>query len=150
MLVLSARRIRAERGDADAVFPLDGLRVPRARRRVHFRRHPALDMPAVEGRIFGLLAQLGNFGQEGSRCGIALLEFSADPRQAIPAPYSAVIRLAEAIAAARSFETLSDAFRRLIRFAYNSNHFACGENSSVFTTNLLLPQSSMRSLTFAT
>src|SRR5260370_31139152 len=114
MLVLSARRIRAERGDADAVFPLDGLRVPRARRAVHFRRQPALDMPAVDGRIFWLLAQLDNFAQEGSRCGIALLEFSADPRQAIPAPHRAVIRFGEAVAAARSFEALRDAFRRFV------------------------------------
>src|SRR5260370_38195674 len=105
MLVLSARRIRAERGDADAVFPLDGLRVPRARRAVHFRRHPALDMPAVDGRIFWLLAQLDNFAQEGSRWGIALLEFSADPRQAIPAPYSPGIPLPQAIATTRTFGT---------------------------------------------
>src|SRR6266487_4337663 len=150
MLVLSARWIWSERGYADAAFPLDRLRVPRQRRAVRFRRHPALDVPAVDGRILRLLAQLDNFAQEGSRRGIALLEFPADPRQAIPAPNRTIVRFAQTVDPAGAFETLRDAFRRLIRFAYNSNHFACGENSSVFTTNLLLPQSSMRSLTFAT
>src|SRR5438128_4610548 len=119
MLVLSARRIRAERGYADAVFPLDRLRVPRGQRAVRFRRQPALDVPAVDGRILRLLAQLDNFAQEGSRRGIALLEFSADPGEAIPAPHGAVIRLAEAIDPAGAFETLRDAFRRLVRFAKN-------------------------------
>src|SRR6266568_2649018 len=108
MLVLSARWVRPERGDADAVFPFDGLRVPRPRRAVRFRRHPALDVPAVYGRILRLLAQLDNFAQEGSRRWIALLEFPADPRQTVPAPHGAVIRLAEAIDTAGAFETLRD------------------------------------------
>src|SRR6266436_4715375 len=121
MLVLSARWIWSKRWNADAVFPLDRLRIPRARRAVRFRRHPALDMPAVDGRIFWLLAQLDNFAQEGSRRGIARLEFSADPRQAIPAPHRAVIRFAEAVAAARSIETLRDIFRCLMRLAQNDD-----------------------------
>src|SRR6266704_3639024 len=83
MLVLSARWIWSKRWNADVVFPLDRLRVPRARRAVRFRRQPALDVPAVYGRILRLLAQLDNFAQEGSRRGIALLEFSANPRQAV-------------------------------------------------------------------
>src|SRR6266568_9528662 len=100
MFVFAARRIRAERGYADAAFPLDRLRVPRQRRAVRFRRHPALDVPAVYGRILRLLAQLDDFAEQRSCRGIALLEFSADPGEAIPAPHRAVIRLAEAIAAA--------------------------------------------------
>src|SRR2546425_7507193 len=121
MLVLSARRILAERGYADAVCALDCLRVPCVRRAVRFRRHPALDVPAVYGRVLRLLAQLDNFAQEGSRRGIALVEFSADPCQAIPAPHRAVVRLAEAIAAARSFETLRDAFRCFMCLAQNDD-----------------------------
>src|SRR5260370_16263028 len=106
MLVLSARRILAERGYADAVCALDCLRVPCVRRAVRFRRHPSLDVPAVYGRILRLLAQLDNFAQEGSRRGIALLEFSADPREPVPAPNRSIIPLAEPVPAAPSFEPL--------------------------------------------
>src|SRR2546425_13176353 len=79
----------------------------------------------------------------------ASLDLAADPREAIPTPHSAVIRFAEAITAAGSFEMFSDAFRRLMRFTEHSNHFAPGENSTVFTTNFWSPQSSIRSLTLA-
>src|SRR5437899_8490504 len=80
---------------------------------------------------------------------VAVLEVAADPREAIPTPHSAVIWFSEAITAAGSFEMFSDAFRRLMRFTYNSNHFAPGQNSTVFTTNFWSPQSSIRSLTLA-
>src|SRR3989442_12277589 len=80
---------------------------------------------------------------------VAVLELAADPREAIPTPHSAVIWFSEAITAAGSFGMFSDAFQRLIRFTYNSNHFAPGENSTVFTTNFWSPQSSIRSLTLA-
>src|SRR5216683_762194 len=121
MLVLSPRRILAERGYADAVCALDCLRVPCVRRAVRFRRHPALDVPAVDGRILRLMAQLDNFAQEGSRRGIALLEFSADPREAIPAPHGAVIRLAEAIDTAGAFETLRDRLWCFMRLAQDDD-----------------------------
>src|SRR5260370_22840014 len=80
---------------------------------------------------------------------VALLEFAADPGKAVPAPYGTIIRFSEAIAITGSFETLRDAFRRVVRLAYNSNHFARGENSTVFTTNFCWPQSSTRSVTLA-
>src|SRR5712691_7612104 len=121
MFVFATRWVRPECGYADAVFPFDGLRVPRPRRAVRFRRHPALDVPAVYGRILRLLAQLDDFAEEGSRRGIALLEFSANPRQAIPAPHRAVIRLAEAVDPASPFETLRDRFRRLMRLAQDDD-----------------------------
>src|SRR5260370_23117392 len=80
---------------------------------------------------------------------VALLNFAADPGKAVPAPHGTIIRFSEAIAITGSFETLRDAFRRVVRLAYNSNHFARGENSTVFTTNFCSPQASTRSVTLA-
>src|SRR5713226_3453538 len=57
MLVFAARRIRPERGDADAVFPLDRLCVPGTGRAVNFRRKPALDVPAIYRGIFWFPSQ---------------------------------------------------------------------------------------------
>src|SRR5579885_2174013 len=116
MLVVAAMRVRPERGDADAVFALDRPRVPRARRAVGFRRHPAFDVPAIHRGIFRFLAQFDDFADE--RAGfIALLEFSADPGEAVPAPHGAIVGLAERIAPAGQFESLSFCLRRVVRFA---------------------------------
>src|SRR5260370_13088228 len=80
---------------------------------------------------------------------VAPPDFPADPGKAVPAPHGTVIRFSEAIAITGSFETLRDAFPRVARLAYNSNHFARGENSTVFTTNFSSPQSSTRAVTLA-
>src|SRR5579859_3032069 len=103
MLVLSARRIWPQRGNADAVFAFDCLRIPNARRAVHFRRHPPLDVPAIHRWILRFLAQLDDFAEQRSRRGIALLEFSADPREAVPSPNSPVIRFTETVDSAGAF-----------------------------------------------
>src|SRR6266851_1601057 len=57
MLVFAARRVRPERGNADAALAFDGLRVPGAGRAVNFRRDPALDVPAIYRRILWLQSQ---------------------------------------------------------------------------------------------
>src|SRR5207245_555579 len=96
MLVVAARRIRPKRRNAAAVCELDRLRVPRAGRTVHFRRHPALDVPAIEMEILRLQSQVNALSQQ-SAMRVALLEFSADPCEAVPAPDRAVIRFAEEV-----------------------------------------------------
>src|SRR5439155_26753865 len=103
MLVVAARRIRPEGRNAAAVCDLDGLRVPRAGRAVHFRRHPALDVPAIELGILRFQSQVNALSQQAAMR-VALLEFSADPCEAIPAPHGAVIRLAKEVAPAGAFE----------------------------------------------
>src|SRR5258708_39603487 len=97
MLVSAARRIRPERWNTHAVFAFHRLCVPSARRAVNFRRHPALDVPAIYGWRFRLLPQLDDFAQQRTRRGIVLLEFSADPRAAGPAPHRPVVCCAEPI-----------------------------------------------------
>src|SRR5260370_8948828 len=96
MLVFTARRIRPKRGNADAVLPLDRLRVPGAGRAVRFRRQPTLDVPAIHGRIFWLLAQFNALAQQRAML-VAVLEFSADPTEAIPTPCSPVISFPEPV-----------------------------------------------------
>src|SRR5713101_3111519 len=100
MFVLTARGIRAERGNAAAAFYFDRLRPPGARRAVGFWRQPFLDVPAVHRWILRLLAQLDDFAKQRARRAIALGEFPANPRQAIPAPYRAIVRFAKGIRAA--------------------------------------------------
>src|SRR5712692_9592313 len=148
MLVFAARRVRSERRNADPVFALDRLRVPSTGRAIRFRRQPALDVPAVYRRIFRFNPQFNALSYKSTVL-VAILEFPADPREAVPAPHCPVIRFPEAIPSPGLFETSRDTFRRLVRLAYNSNHFARGENSTVFTTNFWSPQSSINSLTFA-
>src|SRR5216684_2248428 len=51
MLVFAARRVRPERGNADAILAFDGLRVPCAGRAVNFRDRKSVDVPAIYRRI---------------------------------------------------------------------------------------------------
>src|SRR5579863_829454 len=110
MLVFAARWIWPERGNADAVVAFDGLRVPGAGRAVDFRRHPPLDVPAVDRGILRFLAQFDNFAEQRASCGIVLLEFSANPSEAVPSPYNAIIWFAEAVDAAGACQTLRHVF----------------------------------------
>src|ERR1700737_3993748 len=96
MLVIAARGIRPERRDAAAALDLYGLCPPGWRRAVCFRRQPLLNVPAIHRWIFRLLPQLDDFAKQRTRGGIVLLEFSANPRQPIPAPDGAIVRLAKA------------------------------------------------------
>src|SRR5260370_17747955 len=121
MLVFAARRIRPERGNADTVFALARLRVPGAGRTVCFRRHPALDVPAIHSWIFRLLAQFNAFSQQSALL-ISVLELAADPCQAVPAPHGTIIRFAETIRAAGARETMRHRFRRVVRFANVPTH----------------------------
>src|SRR5262249_44965038 len=121
MFIVAAAWIRAERGNADAVFSLDRLRVPGARRAVRFRRHPALDMPAVDRGILRFLPQFNALSQQPAVF-VAILELAADPREAVPAPHGAVVGLAETIRAAVRFETTRDCIRRFVRFASHEDH----------------------------
>src|SRR5437763_10272804 len=148
MLVFAARRIRPQRGYADAVFAFDRLRVPRARRAVGFRRHPAFDVPAAHGWIFWFQAQFNALSQENTMP-VAVLELPADPSEAVPTPHGAIIRFAETIRSACAGETMRHGFRSVMRFADNSNHLATGRRSMVFTTNFWAPQSSIKSVTLA-
>src|SRR5258708_22927214 len=61
MLEFAARRIRAERGDADAVLALDRLRIPLTRLAVSFRRKPALDVPAIDRGILRFFSEFNAF-----------------------------------------------------------------------------------------
>src|SRR5260370_34829151 len=107
MLVFAARWIWSERGNADAVLPLDRLRVPGARRTVRFRRQPPLDVPAVHCGILRIQSQFNTLSQQSAIL-VAILQFSADPREAIPTQFGAIIRLCDAISPATTLETLSD------------------------------------------
>src|SRR6266705_3523151 len=80
---------------------------------------------------------------------VAVLELAADPGEAVPAPHSPIIRFAEPVETAGALEALRHAFRRVVRFADDENHFPRGLKSRDFTTNLWSPQSSIRSVTFA-
>src|SRR5258708_14803903 len=122
MLVFAARGIRAERRNAAAALDFERLRPPGARRAVRFGRHPLLDVPAIHRRIFRLLAQFDDFAKQRARRGIALLEFSANPRQPLPSPNRAIVRLAKTIDTAGQLETMRDACRSVVRFAQNRNH----------------------------
>src|SRR5258707_6434755 len=53
---------------------------------------------------------------------VAILELSANPREAVPAPHDAVVRFPEAICAASRFQTPCDRFWHVVRFADDSNH----------------------------
>ena len=121
MFVFTARRIRPERGNAAAIGNFDRLRVPRARRTVSFGRNPLFDVPAIDRRIFRLLAQLDDFAKQRSGTRIVLLEFSADPRKPIPSPHGAIIWRTEWIATAGEFERTHDGLRWLVRLAQNDN-----------------------------
>ena len=85
MLVVTARRVRSERGNAAAIGHFERLRIPRARRTVRLGWQPLLDVPTIDRGILRFLAQLHNFTKQRAGCGVALLKFSANPRQAIPA-----------------------------------------------------------------
>src|SRR5262249_19855174 len=113
---VAAARRRAERGNADALFSLDRLRVPGARRAVRFRRHPALDMPAVDRGILRFLPQFNALSQQRAVF-VAILELAANPREAFPAPPTAVVGFVEAVSAAARFETTRDYILSFVRFA---------------------------------
>ena len=99
----------------------DRLCIPRARRAVRFRRDPPFDVPAIDRWIFRFLAQLDDFAEQRPGRGIVLLEFAADPREPIPSPDGAIIRLAESVDTAGEFEAPRDIFRRLVRLAKYEN-----------------------------
>jgi hypothetical protein len=63
-------------------------------------------VPSIYRGVFRFPAQLDDFAKQRTGCGIALLELSADPRQPIPSPNRAIVRLAEAIDAAGQLETM--------------------------------------------
>src|SRR5579871_3994408 len=121
MFVISACRIRTERGDAAAVGHFDCLRPPGARRTVRFSGQPFLDMPAIDRWIFRLLAELGDFPQQRSGCGIVLLEFAANPREAIPSPHDAIVRLTERIFSAGQGEGVNNGLWWLVCFSHDAD-----------------------------
>src|SRR5260370_41664378 len=116
MLVFAARGIRAERRNAAAALDFERLRPPGARRAVRFGRHPLLDVPAIHRRIFRLLAQFDDFAKQRARRRVALLEFSANPRQPVPSPDRAIVRLAETIDTPGELQPMRGACRSLLRF----------------------------------
>src|SRR5260370_15475821 len=91
MLVFPARRVRSQCWNADAVFALDGLRVPCAGRAVCFRRDPSLDVPAIYRRILWFHSQFDALSQQ-SAVFVAILKLSANPRKAVPAPHGTMVR----------------------------------------------------------
>src|SRR5216684_636688 len=148
MFVFTARRIWPQRGNADAVLAFDRLRVPSAGRAVDFRRHPALNVPAIYRGILRFPSQLNALSQQSTLL-VAVLEFSTDPREAVPAPHGAIVCFAEPIDAASARQTMRHGFRRVVRFTDYENHFPRGLKSRDLTTNLCSPQSSIRSVTLA-
>src|SRR5258708_3262173 len=98
MFVFSTGRIRSERGNADAVFALNGLGIPLTRRAVGFRRQPAFDVPAIHGWIFRFQPQFNTLPHQSARFAVGL-EVAGDPREAVPAPHGAVIRFSETVQA---------------------------------------------------
>src|SRR5229473_8163954 len=53
---------------------------------------------------------------------VAVLELSADPREAVPAPDCSIVHFAETINAACPFEPMRHSLRRVVRFADYLNH----------------------------
>src|ERR1700730_15563444 len=117
MLVFAARWVWPKRRNAAPALDFDRLRPPGSWRAVRFRRQPLLNRPAIHGGIFRFLAQLDDFAKQRAGSGIVLLEFAANPCQAVPSPNRAIVRLAEAVDAAGQLETMRDAFRSVVRFA---------------------------------
>lgn len=118
VFVFATLRIRTERGNRDAVFAFDGLRVPFLRRAVSFRRQPAFDVPAVEGKILWDFAQFDDFTRDVAvRVGVR--PFAADPREARPAPDDAEIRFAVTVQSASAREAQLQRCGRDVRFAKN-------------------------------
>src|SRR5579862_2291633 len=120
VFVVAARGIRAERRDAAAVGVFGGLRIPLAGGAVGFRGKPAFDVPAVELRIFGFVAEFHAFAEERAVI-VAVLELAADPGQAIPAPDGAVVGFAKAVVATGDLQNAGDGGGWLVRFAEDDN-----------------------------
>src|SRR6059058_2948495 len=103
VLVFTACGIRTQRGNAATACGFDRLRPPFRRRAVNLGRQPFFYVPAIHGGILRLSSELDEFAKQ--RTGrITLLEFSANPREAIPSPHGAIVRLAKGVAAAGKFE----------------------------------------------
>ena len=60
------------------------------RRAVGFRWNPPFDVPAIQLRIFWVIAQVDAFADECAVV-VAVLEFAADPGEAFPAPDGAIV-----------------------------------------------------------
>jgi hypothetical protein len=66
-----------------------------ARRAISFRWYPPFDVPAIELRIFWIVAQLGAFADECAAL-VTVFELAVDLGEAIPSPDGAVVRFTEA------------------------------------------------------
>src|SRR5579862_3894480 len=106
VFVVAARGIRAERRDAAAVGVFGGLRIPLAGGAVGFRGKPAFDVPAVELRIFGFVAEFHAFAEERAVI-VAVFELAADP--------------GEAVGATGDLQNAGDGGGWLVRFAEDDN-----------------------------
>src|SRR5579862_3876921 len=120
VLVVAARRVWAERGDADAIFGFGCERAPLVGRAVKFGRHPAFDVPAIEGQIFRDLPELDRFPADVA-VGVAVSPAAADPGEARAAPDDAEVRFAVAIGAAGARDAGGDRGGGVVRFASDAD-----------------------------
>src|SRR6185437_7587052 len=121
MFVFAARWIWAERGDALTIFNFQRLPVPLLGRAVGFGGRPALDVPAIERRVFGDLAQLNCFA-DGVAVGVAVGPAAADPGEARASPDYAEVGFAEAVGAAGARDAACDRGGGLVRFSGDLDH----------------------------
>src|ERR1700730_10541933 len=70
MLVFAARWVWPKRRNAAPALAFDRLRPPGSWRAVRFRRQPLLNMPAIHGGIFWVLAQLRHLREQGTGKGV--------------------------------------------------------------------------------
>src|SRR5215510_11599768 len=61
---------------------------------------------------------------------VAVLEFPANPSEAVPSPAGAVIRFAKAVDAASALQAMRDVFGRVVRLADDLDHLSSGNFSS--------------------
>src|SRR6266403_3697527 len=121
VLVLAARWIWPESGNVSPILNFNCFRAPLLWRSVALRRNPPLDVPAIVGRVLWFETHFHHFAQQLAAV-IAVFPFPANPVQPRPPPNRAVIRLAEAIAAARESKFPRDLRRRIVSFSNNSDH----------------------------
>jgi hypothetical protein len=116
VFVIPARWLRPQRCHANAVLNLGRLRMPLFRRAVRFSRHPALDVPAVHGKIFWDAPQF-DFLANRVPVRIAVRPTSANPCQPRPAPNHAKVWLAIRVHATGASAAPLPRRRRFMRFS---------------------------------
>ncbi len=95
--------------------------IPELGRAVGFGRRPTLDVPAIERRVFGDLAQFDCFA-DGVAVRVAVGPAAADPGEARASPDHAEVGLAVAVRAAGERDAACDRGRGLVRFSGDVDH----------------------------